>query len=89
MIDQINSYLDILDEVLEYIPKNEKVLLEKLIESSYSLVDSSQIMIQLQVIDYFVCYMFSQKYINFSLFLKIGKSLEGIIYGLKGDISFE
>ena len=39
-------------------------------------------------IDYIVCYMFNKRYINYNMFLEVGKKLENIIKGLKTNNSF-
>ena len=79
MINSINEYLEYLDKVLDNIPKSEKVLKNKLINTSYGLINSKSILVDVQYIDYLICYMLKNKYINFEKFLLLGKKLENII----------
>lgn len=84
----INSYLEYLDIVLDNIPKIEDVLIKELANVSYSLINSKNILVDMQYIDYIVCYMLNKRYINYSMFLEIGERLENIINGLKTNNSF-
>ena len=84
----INSYLEYLDMVLDNIPKIEDVLIKELINVSYSLINSKNILVDIQYIDYIVCYMLNKRYINYNMFLEVGKRLENIINGLKTYNSF-
>ena len=83
MIDSINSYLKYLDKILINIPKFEKTLLKELVEVSYGLINSKNILVDIQYIDYLICYMFDKRYINYEVFLHLGNSLENIINDLK------
>ena len=83
MINSINEYLEYLDKILDNIPKSEKVLKNKLINISYKLINSKSILIDIQYIDYLICYMLKRKYINYEKFLLIGNKLENIIYECK------
>ena len=65
MINSINEYLEYLDKVLDNIPKSEKVLKNKLINTSYGLINSKSILVDVQYIDYLLCYMLKNKYINY------------------------
>ena len=71
MINSINEYLDCLDKVLDNIPQSEKILKNKLINISYGLINSSNILVDIQYIDYLFCYMLKQKYINYNKFLTV------------------
>ena len=86
--NSINSYLEYLDIVLDNIPKIEDVLIKELINVSYSLINSKNILVDIQYIDYIVCYMFNKRYINYNMFLEIGERLGNIIKGLKTYNSF-
>lgn len=86
--NSIDSYLEYLDIVLDNIPKIEDVLIKELINVSYSLINSKNILVDIQNIDYIVCYMFNKRYINYNMFLEVGKKLENIIKGLKTNNSF-
>ena len=83
MIKIIDDYLDVLDKVISTIPSIEKVLKRELIDTSYGLIKSNNILIDIQYIDYLICYMLNKKYINYSNFLLLGNKLENIIIGLK------
>lgn len=74
--------------VLDNIPKIEDVLIKELINVSYSLINSKNILVDIQYIDYIVCYMLNKRYINYSMFLEIGERLENVIKGLKTNNSF-
>ena len=86
--NSIDSYLEYLDIVLDNIPKIEDVLIKELINVSYSLINSKNILVDIQYIDYIVCYMLNKRYINYSMFLEIGERLENVIKGLKTNNSF-
>lgn len=86
--NSIDSYLEYLDIVLDNIPKIEDVLIKELINVSYSLINSKNILVDIQYIDYIVCYIFNKRYINYNMFLEVGKRLENIINGLKTYNSF-
>lgn len=86
--NSIDSYLEYLDIVLDNIPKIEDVLIKELINVSYSLINSKNILVDIQYIDYIVCYMLNKRYINYNMFLEVGKRLENIINGLKTYNSF-
>ena len=86
--NSIDSYLEYLDMVLDNIPKIEDVLIKELINVSYSLINSKNILVDIQYIDYIVCYIFNKRYINYNMFLEVGKRLENIINGLKTYNSF-
>ena len=47
MINSINDYLEYLDKIIDNIPKIEKVLRNKLINISYELINSSNILIDI------------------------------------------
>lgn len=83
MINSINDYLNSLDKVLDNIPKSEKILLDELINSSYNLINSMNILIDIQYIDYLICHMFNKHYINRDTFLLLGSKLETIILFIK------
>ena len=83
MINSINEYLECLDKILDNIPRKEKVLRNKLINISYGLINSSNILVDIQYMDYLICYMLKQKYINYNKFLLLGMKLENIIYECK------
>lgn len=83
MIELIDNYLNSLDNVLDTIPNIEKVLINELVNTSYSLINSNNILVDIQYIDYLICYMLKKKYINCSSFLLLGRKLENIIIGLK------
>ena len=83
MIKIIDDYLDVLDKVISTIPSIEKVLKRELIDTSYGLIKSNNILIDIQYIDYLICFMLNKKYINYSCFLLLGNKLENIIIGLK------
>lgn len=83
MINSINDYLEYLDKIIDNIPKKEKVLRNKLINISYGLINSSNILIDIQYIDYLIYYMLNKKYINYDKFLLFGRKLENIIYECK------
>ena len=83
MISSINEYLECLDKLLDNISKKEKVLKDKLINTSYGLINSSNILVDIQYIDYLICYMLKQKYINYDKFLLLGRKLDNIIYECK------
>ena len=85
LINSINEYLICLDKILVNIPKSEKVLLEELINNSYSLIKSNNILCDIQYIDYLIGYMFNKHYINRDTFLLLGKKLETIIWVIKLD----
>lgn len=86
--NSIDSYLEYLDIVLDNIPKIEDVLIKELINVSYSLINSKNILVDIQYIDYIVSYMLNKRYINYNMFLEVGKRLENIINGLKTYNSF-
>ena len=75
----INSYLEYLDMVLDNIPKIEDVLIKELINVSYSLINSKNILVDIQYIDYIISYMLNKRNINYNMFLEVGKRLENII----------
>ena len=83
MIELIDEYLNSLDNVLDIIPNIEKVLINELVNTSYNLINSNNILVDIQYIDYLICYMLKKKYINYSCFLLLGRKLENIIIGLK------
>lgn len=83
MIELIDDYLEVLDNILDTIPNIEKVLINELVNTSYNLINSNNILIDIQYIDYLICYMLNKRYINYSNFLILGKKLENIIIGLK------
>lgn len=83
MIELIDEYLNSLDNVLDTIPNIEKVLINELVNTSYNLINSNNILVDIQYIDYLICYMLNKKYINYSSFLLLGRKLENIIIGLK------
>ena len=86
--NSIDSYLEYLDIVLDNIPKIEDVLIKELINVSYSLINSKNILVDIQYIDYIVSYIFNKRYINYNMFLEIGERLGNIIKGLKTNNSF-
>lgn len=86
--NSIDSYLEYLDIVLDNIPKIEDVLIKELINVSYSLINSKNILVDIQYIDYIISYMLNKRYINYNMFLEVGKRLENIINGLKTYNSF-
>ena len=86
--NSIDSYLEYLDIVLDNIPKIEDVLIKELINVSYSLINSKNILVDIQYIDYIVSYMLNKRYINYNMFLEIGERLGNIIKGLKTNNSF-
>lgn len=83
MIELIDDYLEVLDNILDIIPNIEKVLINELVNTSYNLINSNNILIDIQYIDYLICYILNKRYINYSNFLLLGKKLENIIIGLK------
>ena len=83
MKDSFNHYLEYLDMVLDNIPKRDKMLLKELVYNSYGLIDSDNVLVDIQYLDYLFCYMLNRKYINYDMFLSLGKELETIVYGLK------
>ena len=86
--NSIDSYLEYLDIVLDNIPKIEDVLIKELINVSYSLINSKNILVDIQYIDYIISYMLNKRYINYNMFLEIGERLGNIIKGLKTNNSF-
>ena len=83
MIKIIDEYLNVLDKVINTVPSIEKVLKRELINTSYNLINSNNILVDIQYIDYLICYMLNKRYINYSSFLLLGNKLENIILGLK------
>ena len=86
--NSIDSYLEYLDIVLDNIPKIEDVLIKELINVSYSLINSKNILVDIQYIDYIISYMLNKRYINYNMFVEVGKRFENIINGLKTYNSF-
>ena len=86
--NSIDSYLEYLDIVLDNRPKIEDVLIKELINVSYSLINSKNILVDIQYIDYIISYMLNKRYINYNMFLEIGERLGNIIKGLKTNNSF-
>lgn len=83
MKNNISNYLIYLDNIICKIPKIEKVLLSELINSSYNLVNSKNILVEIQYLDYLFCLMLEMKYINYKTYLTLGGYLEKIILGFK------
>ena len=83
MTETINDYLKILDQILNNIPKIENILIKELINTSYNLINSKNILVDIQYIDYIICHMLNKKYINYNKFLELGEKLENIVYSLK------
>ena len=79
----VHEYLEFLDIVLDNIPRNDMVCRSEVIFTSYSLLHSKNILVEIQYIDYLICYMFESEYINDNMFLKFGNILEQMIHGLK------
>ena len=79
----VNSYLEYLDIVIDCIPKKEMVCLEEILKTSYSLLQSSDILLDICYLDYLFCYIFYKKYISYQMFLELGKYLKEMIHGLK------
>ena len=86
MKNDIKKYLIYLDDILINIPKSEKVLIKELKNVGYELVNSKAILIDIQYIDYLICYMLDKKFINYDVFLKFGNYLENIVLSLKNKM---
>lgn len=83
MKEVVNSYLEYLDSVLDCVPRKDMVCHEELLRTSYSLFQSSNILVEIQYLDYLICYMVYKRYISYKMFLELGGFLEKMVSGLR------